>query len=159
MRGNLGGGDYGEFGAVLHRAALGVAQRLCLRPGKGEAGKLDARLFAIFDDRQPKVDRLRQARRADLIEQDASLRRVGHLAQLPQEIGPAILVADRIAHHDPVAALHPVHQEGVALVGEQEALVAGVGQKGIGAVAERQRRFEGIEPHRRIAHRAGRRRE
>ena len=134
-----GGGDDLETGALTRRAPLGIAQRLGIRAVQRETGQIDMRFLAIFDDLQSQLDRQRQHVLADLVEQQAALRRIGLFAQPPEQIRPLASGADGIAHDDPAMPPDLVHQATGAAIRHQEALVADIGKIGVGAFGQRQR--------------------
>ncbi len=94
----------------------------------------------ILSAASPRSTYSAEALAARLVEHGLAAVMIGHLAEAPHELLRAGVRADRIAERNPAAAGDLIHDEGIAGVAEQQALVArerGVGQRQVGGGDER----------------------
>src|ERR1700722_15061402 len=79
--------------------------------------------LADFQRRESEINIERQAIGARLIKHSAAAVVVGQLAKAPHQFLRASRRADGVAERNPAAARHLVHDEGVAVIAEEQALV------------------------------------
>ncbi len=110
--------------AVAFRAAMRLSQIGAWTALEREVGEVHTSFFADLQCGESQVDVERQALATGLVEDRLPRVQIGHFAESPHEFLVPGTGSDGVAQGNPAPARDLIHDEGVALLAEQQALVA-----------------------------------